>query len=340
VAAAAFAVLCLLPRPVPRRILGLAPAVLLAAVIAGYGWWRLSHPLPPPTDLELRIVQAAVPQENKWDPDRLRENFLRHIELSEEPAPTFPKIVIWPESAVPFSLEGDEVARGYLGRVALRGDGYVVVGSNHFAWGPDDTLLANNSVYILDGKGEFGPRYDKVNLVPFGEFLPFRWALGALGLRAVAARGDFQSGPGRITVALDGIPPFSPLVCYEVAFPSAATDGTGRARWLLNITNDAWFGNSAGPWQHLALARARSIEEGLPIVRAANTGISVVTDSYGRILAELGLGERSVIDGRLPAALPDRPFGGLYGRWLGWIAIVLFGVACLVGEYRSKRYTF
>jgi apolipoprotein N-acyltransferase len=336
VGAAGAAVVTLTPAALAQRLAGLAPALVLTLVIVGFGWWKLSIPLPPPTDLELRIVQADIAQDHKWDPERLRENFLRHVELSEEPAPTLPKIVIWPESAVPFSLESDEVARGYVSRIAMRGDGYVVVGSNHFARGTDDSLLANNSVYILDGKGEFGPRYDKVNLVPFGEFLPFRWALGALGLEAVAARGDFQRGPGRVTVALDGIPPFSPLVCYEVAFPSEATDGTGRARWLLNITNDAWFGDSAGPWQHLALARARSVEEGLPIVRAANTGISTVTDSYGRVLAELGLGERGVIDGQLPAALPERPMGGRYGTMLGWLAIVLLGSACLWREYRAN----
>ena len=124
-----------------------------------------------------------------------------------------------------------------------------------------------------------------------------------------------------------------------MAYPSAATDGSGRAQWLLNVTNDAWFGRSAGPWQHLALARMRSVEEGLPLVRAANTGVSVVTDAYGRILAELGLGERGVIDGKLPASLPERPAGGQLGSLWGWIAIVLFAVACLFVEFRSQQDT-
>ena len=338
VAAAGMAVLAITSRHRAGLITGIGAPFGLCLAIFLFGWWKLSIPLPQPTELELRIVQANVAQNHKWDPERLRENFLGHIELSEEMAPTLPRIVIWPESAVPFSLESDDVARNYLGRIALRGDGYVVAGSNHLMRGPDDELIANNSVYIIDGKGGIGPRYDKVNLVPFGEFLPFRWALGAMGLEAVAARGDFQRGPGRITISLDGVPAFSPLVCYEVAFPSAATDGSGRAQWLLNITNDAWFGNSAGPWQHLALARSRSVEEGLPLVRAANTGISVVTDSYGRILAELGIGERGIVDGKLPAALPERPFGGRFGILVGWIVLAVCAAACLLVEFRSKRY--
>ena len=125
-------------------------------------------------------------------------------------------------------------------------------------------------------------RYDKVDLVPFGEFLPFRELLGQLGLGKLT-RGsiDFMPGPGRVTLRLAGLPPASPLICYEAAFPDSATAGGDRPAWLVNITNDAWFGRSSGPYQHLAMARMRAVEEGLPLVRAANTGISVVTDASG-----------------------------------------------------------
>ncbi len=336
-AAGALALLVLDARPAARAAGAVVPLALTAAIFA-FGAWRLATPLPPPTGLELRIVQADIPQTNKWDPERLRENFLGHVELSEEPAPVQPKIIIWPESAVPFQLERDEVARTYLGRIAAKAGGYVVVGSNHFARGDQDQLIANNSIYVIDPSGTIQGRYDKVDLVPFGEFLPMRGLLGALGLQAVAARGDFRPGPGRTTMELAGIPAFSPLICYEVAFPSGATDDSGRARWLLNVTNDAWFGDSAGPWQHLALARMRSVEEGLPLVRAANTGISVVTDAYGRVLAELGINERGVIDGKLPAALPARPVGASMGVMFGWILFGVFTVTCLFVEYRSQRY--
>ncbi|WP_051329236.1 apolipoprotein N-acyltransferase [Geminicoccus roseus] len=338
IAAGAVALAFLERRP-GLRIAGVAAPLLLGGLAFGYGAWRVSVPLPEPTGLELRLVQANVAQNHKWDPSRLRENFLGHLELSEQDAPVQPRIIIWPESAVPFSLEADEVARTYLARLAAKAGGYVVTGSNHVTRDRQDQLVAHNSVYVIDPEGQISSRYDKVNLVPFGEYLPMRGLLGALGLQAVAARGDFQAGPERTTVELPGIPPFSPLICYEVAFPASATDGQGRARWLLNITNDAWFGNSAGPWQHLALARMRSVEEGLPLVRAANTGISVVTDSYGRILAELGTGERGVIDGRLPAALPERPLGGQLGSLWGWVAIIAIAAGCLFVEYRSRGYT-
>ena len=339
-AAGSVAVVVLDPRPWPRMAAILAP-LLLIAIIFGYGAWRLSIPLPPLSELELRVVQPDIPQRAKWDPKHLRDNFLRHIELSETAAPVQPKIVIWPESAVPFSLETDATAREYLARIAAKADGYIVTGSNHLVKSEDGNWIANNSVYVVDPKGAIVDRYDKVDLVPFGEFLPMRGLLSALGLRAVAARGDFRPGSGRTTIELPGgIPPFSPLICYEVAFPSAATDGTGRARWLLNVTNDAWFGDSAGPRQHLALARMRSVEEGLPLVRAANTGISVVTDSYGRVLAELGIGERGVIDGQLPAALENRPIGGRYGRTLGWIAIAMLALSCAIVENHRVKSSF
>ena len=337
VAAAAAISLTVLSDQMRQQIAGVAVPVLVTTAIFGFGYWRLSVPLPPPTNLELRAVQADIPQKEKWEPSRLRDNFLEQVALSEDPAPEQPRIIIWPESAVPYSLESDEKARTYLRQLAAKANGYVIAGSNHLMQDDDGHWIANNSVYVVDGAGTIVGRYDKVNLVPFGEFLPMRDLLSAIGLKAVAARGDFRPGPGRTTVALpDNVPAFSPLICYEVALPSAATDGTGRARWLLNVTNDAWFGDSSGPWQHLALARSRSVEEGLPLVRAANTGISVVTDSYGRVLAELGIGERGVIDGKLPAALPARPIGGRYGLWMGWAAILSFSCACIFAEFRER----
>ncbi|WP_191058354.1 apolipoprotein N-acyltransferase [Geminicoccus harenae] len=339
VAAAGIAALVVTGPGLQARLAGLAVPLLLTGIVLGHGAWRLSQPLPPPTELELRVVQGNIPQDRKWDPQRLRENFLTHIELAEEPAPVQPRLIIWPESAVPFSLERDEVARTYLAQIAQKAGGFVVTGANHYAEDADGQPFANNSIYVIDPEAAVAARYDKVDLVPFGEYLPLRGLLGAIGLEAVAARGEFRPGSGRTTQELPGIPPYSPLICYEVAYPSAATDGSGRAQWLLNVTNDAWFGRSAGPWQHLALARMRSVEEGLPLVRAANTGVSVVTDAYGRILAELGLGERGVIDGKLPASLPERPIGGRLGSLWGWIAIGLFAMACLFVEFRSQQDT-
>ena len=145
--------------------------------------------------------------------------------------------------------------------------------------------------------------------MPFGEYLPFQDFLESFGvMQLTGVRGGFSvgSGPRRLTVP--GAPPASPLICYEIIFPDEVTEKGERPGWLLNVTNDAWFGSSAGPYQHFHQAQVRAIEQGLPVARAANTGISAVIDPYGRILAEIGLGEKGVIDADLPKVGPTTPF--------------------------------
>ena len=173
-----------------------------------------------------------------------------------------------------------------------------------------------NSLFALDDQGRIVARYDKRDLVPFGEFLPFRPVLGRLGLEKLT-RGsiDFEPGPGRQTLRLPGLPPFSPLICYEAIYPGRVVDPEARPAWLLNVTNDAWFGRSSGPYQHLAMASMRAIEEGLPLVRAANTGISAVVDPWGRVRVRLGLDEAGVLEAALPEPLPvPTPFAR-FGLW-------------------------
>jgi apolipoprotein N-acyltransferase len=148
---------------------------------------------------------------------------------------------------------------------------------------------------------------DKFHLVPFGEYLPFEDTLRSIGLTEIAANVGFSSGPAPVTFSVPGAPPVGPLICYEVIFPQAVT-GDPRPSWLVNMTDDSWFGPNAGPMQHLLIARVRAIEEGLPIVRAANSGISAIIDPYGRVPARLDLGLRGIIDSDLPVALAPTPF--------------------------------
>ena len=158
-----------------------------------------------------------------------------------------------------------------------------------------------NSVHALNRGGVIEATYDKAHLVPFGEYIPAR---GILPIdRIVPGQGDFTPGPGRRTLRLAGLPPVSPLVCYEAIFPGRVVDRADRPDWLLNLTNDAWFGTFAGPRQHLAIASIRAVEEGLPMVRAAGTGISAVIGPYGRVLAYLPVGRRGVLDTDLPEPL-------------------------------------
>ncbi len=315
------------------RHLALGLAALVVLGVAGFGGWRLTADLPlaaAATQPVVRIVQGNIAQHHKWEPELRQRWFERHLRLSQTPDPTaplglVPDVIVWPESSVPYSLHDQAPLRELVGSV-VRPGGHVVLGSD-FIDAESEPPVLHNSVYTVAATGDILARYDKVELVPFGEFLPLRGVFGRLGLEALAVGSvDFSAGPGRATIAVDGLLPFSPLVCYEAAFAGSATDGSGRARWLVNVTNDAWFGISSGPHQHAGMARMRSVETGLPLVRAANTGISLVTDAKGRSVASLPLGAMGTIDATLPPALATPPLASR----VPWSAAVLMGLGLVV----------
>ena len=327
----------------------LTPALLALMLVGGgtgYGYWRLGAALPlaatgqPPV---VRIVQGNIAQHHKWDPELRQRWFERHLELSLTPDPdaasaAVPDVVVWPESSVPYSLEEHARVRELVGSV-VRPGGHVVLGSDFYDPESDPPVL-HNSVYTVAADGEILARYDKVDLVPFGEYLPFRVLFGRLGLEALAVGSvDFTAGADRTTIAADGLLPFSPLVCFEAAFAGHATDGTGRAEWLVNVTNDAWFGISSGPYQHAAMARMRSVETGLPLVRAANTGISLVTDAKGRTQALLPLGAMGTLDVTLPRALATPP-PATHLPWGAAIILLLGALSALGAELLARRRNF
>jgi apolipoprotein N-acyltransferase len=295
---------------VMRARVSLACGLVLIGLIGVSGWVRLSQAdTTPVPGVMLRVVQPDIAQTLKWVPAERARNFERLLELTASPVkPGAPPIthVIWPETAVPFFLERDAGARQAMASVTPSGGGIITgaprvqveaTGENRF-W---------NSLHAVDGSGAVVTSYNKFHLVPFGEYMPLRGILPVGGIAAGAT--DFSSGPGPATLQVPGLPPFSPLICYEVIFPGAVKDSANRPDWLLNITNDAWYGQSAGPHQHFDISRVRAVEEGLPLVRAANTGISGIIDGYGRVTAYLGLGERGIVDAALPNALPITPYG-------------------------------
>ncbi len=328
------------PGPSARWPAPAAAGLLLALIWLG-GTLRLQEAgTPPVTDVQLRLVQGNVAQSDKWQPELRARWFAHYLELSARPAPGArpdrKSVVIWPESAAPYPLDREPEARRMIARVVPPG-GLLLTGGTRFDLASQPPR-AWNSLFALDDSGRILAVYDKSNLVPFGEFLPFRSVLGRLGLEKLTQGSiDFQRGPGRQTLALPGLPPFSPLICYEAIFPGGVVDPRARPAWLLNITNDAWFGRSSGPYQHLAMARMRAIEEGLPLVRAANTGISAVVDPWGRIQARLGLDETGVLDAALPAPLPVPPPFARFG--LGPVAALaaLAGLLMLALERRPRR---
>ena len=305
--------------------------VLLCLLPAGWAAGRLrlsSASEAVVTGVALRIVQPNIGQEQKWREENARGIFDRLKSLSAEPTAARPEGIgqvthlIWPESAVPFLIDESPVARAEL-KPMLGGRTVLITGSIRREQGGQPESRVYNSIIVLDGNAEPVARYDKWRLVPGGEFLPFAWALEPLGFRKVVkVPGSFAAGSGPVTLSIPGAPDAAMLVCYEVIFPHGLVDTAKRPGFIINVTNDGWFGRSTGPYQHLAQARLRAIEQGLPVARAANTGISAVIDPYGRILQRLALFEPGVIDSPLPAALPPT----LYARWGDWILALLLAL--------------
>jgi apolipoprotein N-acyltransferase len=296
-----------------------ALASLLVLLLGlGYVWGerRLAAAEEASTGLRLRIVQANIDQANKWRPENSAEIFTAYLDLTKSGGPSGldgVKIVIWPETAVPFFLADAPDALLAIGAALPEGTS-LLVGSGRLveernAQGELSATRIYNSLLVIDDQGRVIGGYDKIHLVPFGEYLPFQDFLESLGImQLTGVRGGFSAGSGPRLLAVPGAPPASPLICYEIIFPDEVTDKAVRPGWLLNVTNDAWFGSSAGPYQHFHQAQVRAVEQGLPAVRAANTGISAVIDPYGRVLAEIGLGEQGVIDADLPKVGPPTPF--------------------------------
>ena len=320
-----------------RPLWPLAGAALLAACLWGGGALRLAGAASPMVpDVRLRLVQPDIAEHDKWDPARVRDNLLTLVRLSLGPGHDAITTLIWPEVAVPFYLAQEDELRHELARVVPK-DGLLLTGTLRETPAAAGTATggvnydAFNSLEAVDSAGRIVASYDKFHLVPFGEYIPLRGILPLAKL--TPGRGDFSAGPGPRTIALPHLPSVSPLICYEAIFPGDVVDPTRRPGWLLNVTNDAWFGQSSGPYQHFESARMRAVEEGLPLVRVANTGISGVVDPYGRVVKKLGLGAEGVVDSQLPAALRTPP---PYARW-GSFPLGALLVSALLLAWRGSR---
>ncbi|PUB16214.1 apolipoprotein N-acyltransferase [Yoonia sediminilitoris] len=306
-----------------RRVMG---------VLIGAGFFAVAFALVPPEPNEpiaeapiVRIVQPNAPQHQKWDP-AFRNIFLRRL-LDLSAQGTAPDLVVWPETAIPSLLHYVEADTSVLVEAAQGAP--LVFGIQRV----DDQDRFYNSLVVLNGNGEITDLYDKSHLVPFGEYIPGgRWAaqFGVSGLADVIG-GGFTPGQGSDTVFLPGIGAAVPLICYEGIFAEEIARPVQRPRLLVLITNDAWFGQAAGPYQHLAQARLRAIEQGLPMVRAANTGISAVIDAHGRIVQSIPLGHAGAMDLALPRVLPMT----LYAKW-GDRPILLLLVLLTFGAYWGR----
>ena len=285
--------------------LNAAMTLLFVALWAGGEMRLLAATDATVEGVRLRLVQPSTPQPEKYAPENQLRNWRRLIDLSSLPTPEQPTHIIWPEAAPPFLLEGiPEVAADIAN---LTGDSRVLMTGQVRVAQENGRRDSYNSFAIFGSRGKLIGTYDKFHLVPFGEYVPGGPLLRAIGVTEIAASTGFSSGPGPKTMMVPGAPPAGPLICYEIIFPGEVT-AEPRPGWLVNVTDDSWFGPDTGPTQHLLIARVRAIEEGLPIVRAANSGISAVIDAHGRVRASLALGLRDVVDAGLPVALSPTPF--------------------------------
>jgi apolipoprotein N-acyltransferase len=299
-------------------------ALITLIVMAGFGLYRLDHHQTTFHDkIALRLLQPNIPQDAKFNRANRDKIVAKYTTLSGN----LDKIthLIWPESAFPFFLSEDKEALTQISK-ALPKSTMLITGAARKGELLPGAMFPQffNSVYAINAGGEFLAAYDKVKLVPFGEFLPFQSLLESIGLETLTRQaGGFSAGVKKATITLDHTPSFSPLICYEVIFTGQVT-AEKRPAWLLTVTNDAWFGKTPGPHQHFHMASIRAIEEGLPLVRVANNGISGVVDPYGRIIASLALGETGVVDSQLPKPI-SITFNSVFGLFaqLGMIILLI-----------------
>jgi apolipoprotein N-acyltransferase len=332
---------------------------LLAAVIFSFAWaWglaRLNQPIPArEIQATVRLVQPNAPQALKWQDGYARMFFDRHLSLSAEPfaaleaagtrveeftpamtsAPVIaqgprPDLILWPETAVPFWLDQPGIG---LDLIAEASGTMTALGIQR-----SEGIAYYNSLAVLSADARIVDVYDKFHLVPFGEYIPFGDTLAKVGITAFAARegNGYSAGPGARVLDLGVAGRAQPLICYEAVFPQDLRAAPERPDWLLQATNDAWFGSLIGPQQHLAQARLRAIEQGLPLLRAANTGISAVIDAHGEVLAQLGMDHAGYIDAALPAALPPT----VYSQRGDWpFAAFLMTAFAILFAFRRQKY--
>ena len=298
----AMPVLAILDRAKLKATL-LAMAIIYSALY-GFGAFRIEYEkLEIIKEVKLRLVQANIPQNLRWNQDRILQNINKYIALSSKTMGKMPPdLIIWPEAAIEIPVQLDTDFSYITNK--LPSNAYLVTGVLRAT---DSNIW--NSIITVGKSGKVENYYDKIHLVPFGEYIPFRSILPINKITPGSV--DISVGKGPELFALNSFPEFAPIICYEVIFPDQPINKDRK--WLLNITNDAWYGDSFGPHQHLHQARIRSVEQGVPLVRSAGTGISAITDSFGRVMISLGINQEGLVDLILPSPIAEKTIYVKYG---------------------------
>lgn len=314
--------------PTPKNLFAsICIITCLSGFITIFGFLRLSSETNLSSSTIVRVVQPSIPQTFKWNTASLEQNFDTYIKLSKQKPLDGINAVIWGETASPFALDVDE-AHNFKARYAIPANGYLMTGiiRHHFKNGHQ----ASNSMMIFNDSGNPVAYYDKTHLVPFGEYIPLRHWLPDW-LRPLANTiGTFTPGNGPQTISLPNLPKLGTIICYEAIFPNKIINPDNRPQWIINPTNDGWYGDSFGPHQHFIATKMRAVEDGITIVRAANNGISAVFSPYGRTIAKLNLNEKSIIDVALPALMSfPTPYNQYGNNIILLISILLLCIAFL-----------
>lgn len=314
-----------------NALIGIVFSLAIVSTIGGYGYYRTNRlDNDALSDIAVRIVQPSIPQSLKWNYAELEKNFADYVEMSQSGGFAEKDIVIWGETASTFPVTLDRT-HFYQMLPAVPDNGWLIAGSIDYYPDEDDRWLPVNAGLILRHGRGITDTYAKSHLVPFGEYIPFRKFLPD-GLRPVTkVISDFRAGDGVKTFSPEGLPPFGLLICYEIIFPHQVADTKNRPQWLINLTNDGWYGRSSGPYQHLVTARLRAVEEGLTVVRAANSGISAVISRTGKVIKSLGLYERGNLDFTLPRELDTlTPYARQGNLYFFWLSLLLVAAATLL----------
>lgn len=325
----------------PNRTAGISLITCVGVLLAIYGAGTVRLHTSSVTyfaDAPIRLVQPNIRQIDKWKPDLLLDHLRKIVALSVIEEGEKPRYLIWPETAVPYYLTTAPALQQELARI-VPSSGAIITGAPRRD--PESSRYWN-SLQVLGEQGAILDIYDKQHLVPYGEYMPFRSVMVATGLTDVIPALDRMSDfatpdkSARKVVSVPGLPPARVMICYEIAFPWEVAPKTAFS-WIINITNDGWFGNTSGPYQHFAITRTRAVEQGVPVVRAANTGISAIIDPYGRVEQQLALNKAGIIDGELPLPISARTVYSRYGEIIPILMVLMFIATGIFLARRSSK---